>query len=133
MHDAGTGLERHVFAEIDRRAALVERMLEADVLQGAAFAGRERLPRKLVAGEAGLLQLGREDQQPLRRVYEVVDELGVDVQRLVARQRPRRRRPDDRETGLVHLDAERFRELLRLGERKATSIAGSLRSAYSTS
>src|SRR5258708_11612350 len=41
------------------------------------------------------------------------------VQRLVARQRPRRRRPDDREAGLVHLAAERLGKLLRLGKGKA--------------
>ena len=119
MHDAGAGIERDVFAEVDRRAPLVEGMLEATVLQRLTFARGERLPGQLVAREALLLELGGEDEQAFRGVDQVVDQVGMYVQRLVARQRPGGRGPDDRESWAVHFHAEGARQLIGLGKREA--------------
>jgi len=44
MHDPGAAVERHVFAEVDRRLAVVERMAETDVFQRPALARGERPP-----------------------------------------------------------------------------------------
>src|SRR3989475_8712175 len=94
MHDPGAAVERHVFAEVDRRLALVERMAETDVLERLALARGERLSGQLVALEAGFLQLGGEDQQPLFRLDQVVGQLGMNVERLVTGQGPGRGGPD---------------------------------------
>src|SRR5438093_12082452 len=69
-------------------------MAETDVLERLALARGERLSGQPVALEAGFLQLGGEDQQPLFRLDQVVGQLGMNVERLVAWQGPRRRRPD---------------------------------------
>src|SRR5438067_8386986 len=94
-------------------------MLEANVLQRLTLAGGERLAGQLVAREALLLELGGEDEQAFRRVNQVVDQVRMYVQRLVARQRPGSRGPDDGESWAVHFHAEGARQLIGLGKREA--------------
>ena len=112
MHDPGAGIERDVVAEIDGRQAVVERVAERDAFERRSLAGGERGAAQLVAREAALLQVRGQDQQAALGVHEVIDEIGVRVERLVARNGPRRRGPDHGKAGLVR----QLRQAERLGQ-----------------
>ena len=121
VDDARTLRERHVLAEVDGRETVVEGMAEADQLELFPLAGGERPALQPIALEAGLLQVGGEDQQAALGLDEVVDEIRMDVERLVRGNRPRRGGPYEdpafvpRQLG----QAERLRHLAALGERKS--------------
>ena len=121
VDDAGAGVQRHVFAEVHRRQALVERMLKADQLQRLALAGRECRSRQFVARQAGFLQVGCEDQQSAFGRDQVVVVVRVHVQRLVPGNGPGRGGPYDDIAvfGRQLHHAESPGDFLRLGERKA--------------
>src|SRR6185503_17123683 len=70
VDDAGAGIERHVLAEIDRCLAVVERMLEPDLLERLAFARADAFPRQREALEARFFELAREDEQALLGIDE---------------------------------------------------------------
>src|SRR5881296_694760 len=135
VDDARTLLQGHVLAEVNRREAVVEGMAEADQLELLTLAGGERPAFQLVALEAGVLQVGGEDQQAALGLDEVVDEIRMDVERLVRGNRPRRGGPYEdpafvrRQLG----QAERLRQLAASANGNPTSIAKSVRSMYSTS
>src|SRR5437879_9911768 len=96
-------------------------MAETDVLERLALARGERLSGQLVALEAGFLQLGGEDQQPLFRLDQAVGQLGMNVERLVTGQGPGRGGPDHR-VALVRGEpgeAKRLCNLLVFKKRKA--------------
>ena len=121
VHDAGAGVERHVFAEIDRRQPLVERVVERDQFERLALARGERLAGELVAREAGVLQVRGQDQQPALGRDQVVDVLRMRVQRLVGGYGPGRGGPDD-DPALVGRQlgqAERLGDFFRLGEAQS--------------
>ena len=97
MHEARAGFERHVFAELETTFAIVEEVFIADVLQRLAPATAESCARQAVARERRVLEVSGENQQAAFSIDEVIGEIGMDVDRLVGGQRPRRRGPDDRE------------------------------------
>ena len=90
----GPGIERHVVPEVYRRIAVVERMAEADQSECLAARLRQRRAREAPAGEARLLALARQQQQPALGIDQVVAEIRVQIERLIRRNRPRRRGPD---------------------------------------
>ena len=114
MHDAGAGVERHVVAQVHRREPVVERMAEARV---------PRAPRPCTAATVVPVSPKRARQASCRsaariryaarRVDQVVDEIGMDVERLVGGHRPGRRGPDHRKARACRrggrLAAERVR------------------------
>jgi len=122
MHHARAGIQRDVVAEIHRRFALVEGMAELHQRQRRALAGAEHLALDAVAGQRLAAQFRRQHQQAARRLHQLVGELRVQVERLVAGNRPRRRRPDHRIAGAVgqRVEAEGMRHApaLGIGERK---------------
>ena len=83
MDNPGAGVQRHVGPQIHRAQAVIERMAEIDPFQRRALAGGEHRSRQAVAGEAGLPQVAREDEQPALRVHQVVAELRMHIERLV--------------------------------------------------
>jgi len=119
VDDAGAGAGFHVFGQVHRREALVEGMAEADQLQCLAFATGDDLALKAVALQAGLDQFLGQHQQPIAGVDQRVDEIGVDVERLVGRDGPGRGSPDDdaRRLGQVG-DTEGGRELVGIFDRE---------------
>jgi hypothetical protein len=127
VHDAGTGIERHVIAEIHRRQTritridVVQRMTEAQITQRAARCGRDDMAFQTVGLQALFHALGGENQQALRRIDEAVAEIRMQVERLVGGNRPRRGRPDhDHAVGLgKFFQPERFGDRRRIVERKA--------------
>src|SRR5690349_11843954 len=96
-------------------------MAEREFLEASALARRQHLPLEAVAQKAGFAQVAGEDQQPAVGLDEVVRELGMDVQRLVGWNRPRRRGPDDDPAyaGRQLRQPEGFRDLVRLCEAKS--------------
>jgi hypothetical protein len=136
----GPLLQRDVLAEIDRRRPIVERMAERAALERAAarvVATTTRLRgcsgqgtrRRDPARAAGARAASRRE-----RVFDV----RMDVQRLVRRDRPRRRRPDDAVRGSVERrrETERRPSFVRSAASvsgKPTSTAMSARSSYSPS
>ena len=99
MHEARAGVDGHVVGHVHRRGALVERMVEPHAVERLAGGGGDDAAFQTVA-----LQLGRhaflgQDQQRGLAVTLGLDQrvldLGVQVQRLVGRQRPGRGGPDD--------------------------------------
>ncbi|MNZ73879.1 hypothetical protein D3C78_923070 [compost metagenome] len=101
VDDAGTGAQLDVLGQVHRREALVERMTEADVFQRRALGAGDRLALQAVAGQAGFDQLGGQQQQLVADVDQRVLEFGMDVERLVGRDGPRRGGPDHRVGGLL--------------------------------
>ena len=101
VHDAGAGVERDVVAEVHRRIAVVERVAEADQRQRVPARGRQRRARESPARQARLLAVAGQHQQAAFGVDEVVAEFRMQVERLVGRDRPRRRGPDHRGDRLV--------------------------------
>src|SRR5690606_5117437 len=101
VNDAGTGAGLHVLGQVDRREALVERVAEADIFQRAAFATGDDVALQAIALQAGLDQLFSQYQQLLAGVDQCIDEVRMDVERLVGRNGPRRGGPDD-DAGRLH-------------------------------
>ena len=105
MDDAGAGVERDVIAEVDRRQAVIagvtvgERMLEIQQRQGFADGRGNDRAFHAVALQAGFHEVLRQDQQQrfaiARGLHQRIREFRMHVQRLVRRNRPRRRGPDD--------------------------------------
>ncbi len=83
-------------------------MTEHHAVERDAVTGAEHLAFQTEALQRRGAQFGGEDQQAFRRIDQFIDELGMDVERLVAGNRPRRRRPDHRVGGLLgqRVDAE---------------------------
>src|SRR5690606_209804 len=103
VNDAGTGAGFHVFGQVHRREALVERMAEADQVQRLAFAAGDDLPFEAIALQAGFNQLLSQHQQLVAGIDQGINEIRVDVERLVGRDGPWRGGPDD--------DAGRFGQI----------------------
>jgi hypothetical protein len=94
MHLAGTCLGRNMRAADNGHIARLERMAQQDLVKRRALARADHRAFKLVAFEAALGQLARQDQRPLGGLDQVVVEFRMHAHCLVGRQRPRRRRPD---------------------------------------
>ena len=94
-------------------------MAKAEPFELRARRAREHRAFEAVAGQAFLDQRARQHEHAARRVDERVRQLGVEVERLVGRDRPRRRRPDDGERVLrERADAERSGERRGIGGAK---------------
>ena len=100
----------------------MQRVAEADAGQGGAVAGGDRRAIELEARQAGHDQVLRQDQQQWLAValglHQRILHFRVHVERLVRRDGPRRRGPDDDETviGRQRWQAEGGRQFGRLGE-----------------
>ena len=94
MHEAGARLECHILAQVNRRGAIVERVLEADEFQRTAGRSRERRADETVARQTRFHQILRQQQHARAGVDQRVDEIRMDVDCLVGGDRPRRRGPD---------------------------------------
>ena len=128
VHHARAAFRGHVFGQVQGRQAVVEgvtrmqRMAEADAGQGGAVAGGDRRAIELEARQAGHDQILRQDQQQWLAValglHQRILHFRVHVERLVRRDGPRRRGPDDDETvlGRQGRQAKGGRQLFRLGE-----------------
>jgi hypothetical protein len=105
-------------------------MAELHQRQRRALAGAEHLAFEPVARQRLAAQLGRQHQQAARRLHQLVGELRVQVERLVAGDRPRRRRPDHRVAGALRQrrQAEGVRHAAALGivEREGDVDGGRL-------
>ncbi len=100
MDHAGTGVRHHVVAEEYRCSALVarmrgrQRMMEAQAAQRLARHAREDGAVQRVSFQAGFDAIGGEDQQAARGIDQAIVDLGIQVQRLVGGDGPRRGGPD---------------------------------------
>src|SRR5690606_15468834 len=83
VNDTRPGAGLHIFGQVDWREALVEGVTEADVLQRPALATGDDGALQAVTLQAGLDQLLGQHQLLLAGVDQGIDEIGVDVQRLV--------------------------------------------------
>ena len=117
VHDAGPLLQGDEFAKLNRRFAVVERVAKTDALERSArrlvLEPAGRLPScDAEARKAGVDQLGRQDEAPSIGLDQRIDEVGMHGQRLIGRDGPRRRRPDDRARRTIGqlLKAERARQ-----------------------
>jgi hypothetical protein len=97
VHQAGAGFEGDVPAADDRHVARLEGVFEQHLFERGALGRADHRAGQRVTLQAGFGQFAHEDQRALRRVDQVVVEIRVGADRLVGRQRPRRRRPDDGE------------------------------------
>ncbi|RMS08110.1 hypothetical protein ALP75_200319 [Pseudomonas syringae pv. actinidiae] len=95
VNNTGTGTQLDVFGQIDWRQTVVERVAEVDQFQRLTGGGRDDCAFQLVAGQTAFNQLGRQHQQPVADIDQRVFELGMNVQRLVGGNGPRRGGPDD--------------------------------------
>ena len=131
MHDAGAVLGGRVVGRQHRADAVVagmqggQRMVELESGQPVALDGGEHAAGERVALQAALDQRLGEDQQAAVGVDQRVVEAGVDVERLVGRQRPRGGGPDDGVDRLVgrQLRAGRARLGVRPGARQRIAHA----------
>ena len=97
MHQAGAGFGRDVRAADDGHVAVLERVLEQDLVELVAAAGSDCRAFQAIALEAGFGQFAHQDQRALFGFDQVVGQFRMHADRLVGRQRPRGRRPDHRE------------------------------------
>ena len=131
MDHAGAAVDGHVVGQVDRRQAIVERVLrvqrvlEADAFELGADGGGDDRAFQLVAGQHRLHQLRTQDQQLRLAVtldlHQRVADFGAHVQGLVRRDGPRGRGPDDDETFIDRqlVQAEGGGDLVVLVEREA--------------
>ena len=126
VDDAGAVFGGGVVGKIDRREAVVadvdmrQRVVELEPVELLPECGGEHRAFEAVAREAVLDQRAGQHEQAACGVDERVFERGVEVERLVRRQRPRRRGPDHCIGVLVDgRQAERSGEPARIGSEKA--------------
>ena len=112
VNDTGTGCGFNVVGKKDRREAIVERiergkrMLEADALEGFAFGFGDNFAFHAVALERFFIEAFGKDEVAVRRFNENVLQIRMHVQRLVRRNGPGRRCPNDDSGRFFQLDAE---------------------------
>ena len=103
VHDAGAVFRRRVVGQVHGRQAavagvhVVQRVPELQAAEVLALGGGEHLAFELVACQALLDQRLGDDDAAARRLDQRVDDLRIQVQRLVGGDGPGGRRPDDRE------------------------------------
>src|SRR5690606_16639706 len=90
VNHARTSAQLDVVSQVHRRQTIVERVTEVDQLQRRTRGGGKDGTFQLVTSQAAFNQLGCQYQQPVAHIYQRVFELGVNVQRLVGRDGPRR-------------------------------------------
>ena len=94
MDDAGALLQRDVLTQEHRRVPVVERVPKRQVLERHPLGGREYTPFEPEAFEAACHEVGREQEVAALGAYERVAQGRMNVERLIRRDRPRRRGPD---------------------------------------
>ena len=76
-----------------------------------------------VAGQAGIDEIARQNQQPLFGLDQVVDEIGMSANRLVGRQRPGRRCPDDGVSRVFDANPEDLTQAIDVGDKVQVRLA----------
>ena len=97
MDTAGTGVRRDMIAQDDQRFPIIERMLTGDLLQLAAFIClKDRLFLEAELLPERIDHLRQHDEFSLFALYQRIGKVFVEADGEVGRDRPWRRRPDDK-------------------------------------
>lgn len=127
MDDAGARCCLHIVGKVDRRIAavalmhVVERVLETHPLKESTFGSGDDRARQTVAFQGFFNKAFAEDEITIADIHQGVGEVGVHVKRLIGRDGPRGRCPNDNRTGLFNRMAEDtlYALMILISERKS--------------
>ena len=102
VHGAGSGFELDVVGEHDHRVAIQERMAHREIVElRAARASEQRRLARSARRALRCASASRDDHRLVADAVEAVRRIGSQRDRDVRRQRPRRRRPDEKRNAVA--------------------------------